>query len=90
MSTGIKKEPTPTPTVVGTVTCMEGQAALLYLVESVLLYNPGSQVHASLSYEGADTIIDFINFTAHDLDGFEINENSPLPKQDKRKLKNLL
>ena len=87
MSTGIKKEPTPAPAVVGTVTCREGQAALISLVESVLLYTPGSQVHTSLVYEGADTIIDFLNVSAQDLDGFEVKEDTPLPKQDKTKLK---
>ena len=66
------------------------QAALLSLVESVLLYTPGSQVHTSLIYEGADTIIDFLNFSAQDLDGFEVQDDTPLPKHDKRKLKNLL
>ena len=76
--------------VIGTVICAEGQAALLSLVESVLLYTPGSQVHTSLIYEGADTIIDFLNFSAQDLDGFEVQDDTPLPKRDKRKLKNLL
>ena len=76
--------------VIGTVICAEGQAALLSLVESVLLYTPGSPVHTSLIYEGADTIIDFLNFSAQDLDGFEVDKDTPLPKRDKRKLKNLL
>ena len=90
MSAGIKKEPTPTSPAVGTVTRAEGQAALSYLIENVLLYTPGSPVFDSLNYEGADTIIDFLNFTAQDLDGFEVFDGSPLPKRDKRKLKNLL
>ena len=90
MSQGIKKEPTPIPTAVGVVTRADGEAALIYLIESVLLYKPGSQVHDSLTYEGADTIIDFLNFSSHDLDGFEVQDQVPLPKQDKRKLKNLL
>ena len=90
MSKGIKKEPTPIPTAVGAVTRADGETALIHLIESVLLYTPGSQVHASLIYEGADTIIDFLNFSSHDLDGFEVQEQVPLPKRDKRKLKNLL
>ena len=44
MSQGIKKEPTPIPTVVGAVTRADGVTALTYLVESVLNYQPGSQV----------------------------------------------
>ena len=90
MSQGIQKDPTPIPTAVGTITRAEGQAALIYLIESVLLYKPGSHVHISLTYEGADTIIDFLNFSTHDLDGFEVTDATPLPKRDKRKLKNLL
>ena len=90
MSQGIKKEPTPIPTAVGAVTRVDGHAALKYLIENVLLYTPGSPVHTSLTYEGADTIIDFINFSAQDLDGFEVSDENLLPKRDKRKLKNLL
>ena len=70
--------------------CLNCLNCLNHLIESVLLYTPGSQVHTSLTYEGADTIIDFLNFSSHDLDGFKVQDEVPLPKQDKRKLKNLL
>ena len=90
MSQGIKKEPTLIPTTVGAVTRADGKTALTYLIETVLTYTPGSPVHTSLTYEGADTIIDFLNFSSHDLDGFEVKDEVLLPKRDKRKLKNLL
>ena len=62
MSSGIKKEPTPTPATIGTVTQVEGQAALIYLVETVLLYKPGPSADTSLIYEGQTQLLIFLIF----------------------------
>ena len=63
---------------------------LLHLIEDVLLQAPDSAIHRSLKYEGADTLVDFLNFTDGEIDNYKQEDGVKLAKKDKKKLKNLL
>ena len=51
---------------------------------------PGSPIHTSLEYEGADTLVLFMNFTNQEIDNYEVEYGIKLPKKDKKLLKNFL
>ena len=63
---------------------------LLHLIENVLEQPEDSSIHDSLTYEGAETLVDFLNFTDSEIDEYEVSDGVKLPKKDKKKLKNLL
>ena len=95
---GIKKETTvpATPTGLSTltkttvITRTTSATMLLHLIEDVLGMKPGSPIHMSLEYEGADTLVLFMNFTNQEIDNYEVEDGIKLPKKDKKLLKNLL
>ena len=90
----IKKESntpsTPTGASAPAVTRTSSEAMLKHLIEKVLSQPPDSPIHKSLEYEGAESLVDFLNFTDKEIDDYEINDGVKLPKKDRKKLKNLL
>ena len=92
--TAIKKESTvpSTPTNVSApaATRSTSAAMLKHLIEVVLNQPADSSIHQSLDYEGAETLVDFLNFTDKEIDDYETSDGVKLPKKDKKKFKNLL
>ena len=92
--TAIKKESTAlsTPTNVSApaATRSTSAAMLKHLIEVVLNQPPNSPIHKSLDYEGAETLVDFLNFMDKEIDDYKTSDGVKLPKKDKKKLKNLL
>ena len=92
--TGIKKESlaplSPSIASAPATTREKSASMLLHLIEVVLDQLPDSPIHQSLEYEGAETLVDFLNFTEKEIDDYEVDDGVKLPKKDKKKLKNLL
>ena len=92
--TGIKKESNvpsmPTSASAPATTRRSSEDMLKHLIETVLNQPPNSPIHKSLDYEGADTLVDFLNFMDKEIDDYELSDGVKLPKKDKKKLKNLL
>ena len=85
--TSIKKETnipsTPICATAPATTRNSSEAILKHLINKVLEQPPDSSIHTSLKYEGADTLVDFLNFTDQEIDEYEVNDGTKLPKKDK-------
>ena len=60
------------------------EAMLKHLIDNALSQPPDSPIHTSLKYEGANTLVDFLNFTDREIGEYEVNDGTKLPKKDRK------
>ena len=74
----IKKESNTPSTPLGAIapaaTRTSSEAMLKHLIEKVLSQPPDSPIHKSLEYEGAESLVDFLNFTDKEINEYKLED----------------